>query len=235
MLAKRVILGLTFNEGVLMRTKRFVPDYRYTAAFSWSPDADELVLIDVTPQPTHESNSIFLGIVEKYCRDSGLPMTVANHIRTADDAKPLFDRGADRVLVSWKGRDCYEEIAGRWGSNALVAGIDYRSESSDSDATEQKILAVCNDLRGAGEILLTSIERDGSLGGYDIPTLRRVSGSVKTPIIVAGGCGGKIHIKEAFEAGAAGAVTTVIHHFAPSALRGTKEWLVKNYDGPVRP
>ena len=291
MLAKRVIIQLCFEDGVLMRTKKFVPDYRYTQNWSWSENADELVMVDVS---RNRDDSIFLPLVEKYCRNSGLPMTIANHIASAEDAAPLFDCGADRVLVSYKRKHCYEEIAGRWGSNALVAGIDYRSNSTaecgedkimgqvgfwgreavrlgageirkhvgpasgiapstasetndnevwcdgDHTTSEKDIQADRSDLGGdrrihtkateavklgAGEILLTDIDRDGSLLGYDLPTLRACRAATTASIIVSGGCGNVFHVQEAFQAGADGACTSVIHHLSDTSMRGWKQHL----------
>lgn len=220
MLAKRIIIQLCFDEGVLTRTKRFVPDYRYTQAFSWSENADEIVLVDVS---TKRDDSIFLSLVEKYCRDSGLPMTVANHIASADDAAPLFDRGADRVLVSYIRRHCYEEIAGRWGSNALVAGVDYHSSQQGDILGHASFQAL--QYEAPGEFLLTDIDRDGSLLGYDLSTLRACCAATATPIIVSGGCGNVNHIQEAFIAGAQGACTSVIHHLSDTSMRGWKRHL----------
>ena len=240
MLAKRVIICLTFDQGVLCRTKRFKGDYRYTQNWSWAPSADELVLVDVTrdgPWPG------FAHLVERYCRDSALPMTIGGHVRSGQQAAILFNSGADRILVGYGGRWQYEEIAGRWGAQALVAGIDYDNEgrvkSDHGVITEGGTgpTEACREAeaRGAGEILLTSIERDGSLAGYDLPTLQCVVGTVRLPVVVAGGCGNWRHMREAFEAGASGAATTVINHFSQESMRGAKDWLRANYDGPIRP
>lgn len=210
-----------------MRTKKYHPDFRYTQAFSWSENADELVMVDVS---RNRDDSIFLPLVEKYCRNSGLPMTIANHIASAEDAAPLFDCGADRVLVSYKRKHCYEEIAGRWGSNALVAGIDYRSNST-AECGEDKIMGQIGfwgketEILGAGEILLTDIDRDGSLLGYDLSTLRACRAATTASIIVSGGCGNVFHVQEAFQAGADGACTSVIHHLSDTSMRGWKQHL----------
>lgn len=260
MLAKRVIIQLCFEDGVLRRTKKFISDYSYTQNWSWSENADELVMVDVS---RNRDDSIFLPLVEKYCRNSGLPMTIANHIASAEDAAPLFDCGADRVLVSYKRKHCYEEIAGRWGSNALVAGIDYRSNST-AECGEDKIMgqigfwgrravvsgidyrsdghawsqvdrdtrgtsiqseAIQCEVAGAGEILLTDIDRDGSLLGYDLSTLRACRAATTASIIVSGGCGNVFHVQEAFQAGADGACTSVIHHLSDTSMRGWKQHL----------
>ena len=245
MLAKRVIICLTFDQGVLARTKCFRSDLRYTDSFSWAPSADELVLIDVTrdgPWPG------FAHLVERYCRDSALPMTIGGHVRSGQHAAILFNSGADRILVGYGGINVYEEIAGRWGSQALVAGIDYTDlavharkpvshAEGGHDAGRISIPEACQDaeMRGAGEILLTSMDLDGSLGGFDLPTLQQAIQACRLPMVVAGGCGNWQHMREAFEAGASGAATTVINHFSQESMRGCKDFLVANYDGPIRP
>ena len=88
--------------------------------------------------------------------------------------------------------------------------------------------------RGAGQILLNSVERDGSLLGYDLDVLRSVAAAVACPVIVAGGCGSARHMCEAFQAGASGAATSVIHHLTDTSMRGFKQWLGTNCPVPVR-
>lgn len=252
MLARRVILSLLFEEGVLMRTKRFKADLRYTQAFSWSADADELVLVDTTREDY--DRSIFHDVVRRYCKNSGLPMTVGGRIRDMDEAKRLFDLGADRILIGLGGIGLYEEVAKTWGSQALVAGIDYRERAGSNlqesgsrpelfeaigsgEALDSGVTSACREAesRGAGEILLTSIDRDGSLAGYDLPTLQSCHNVAHVPIIVSGGCGTAQHMREAFEAGAAGACTSNVFHWNEGAVKNFKDYLCKNYSGPVRP
>ena len=236
MLARRVILCLTFDQGVLMRTKKFQADYRYTQAHCVAPDADELVLLDITrsgPWPA------FPDLVSRYCRRLDIPATAGGNVRSWAYAKQLLNSGADKVVVGYGGKDCYEEIAGQVGSQSLVAGIDTgrHPRGLHGDA----VSAACRDAedRGAGEILLTSIDRDGSLSGYDLAGLR---GAIldgrrprRTPVIIAGGCGSWSHMREAFEAGAQGAVTNNIFHQNEIAMRACKQWLAANYSGPIRP
>ena len=240
-LCRRVILILQFNDGVLFRTKRFQPDYRYTQSFSWSGDADEIVFLDITRKPNKASRAKFLSLLEKYGRGGvSIPVVAGGHVRSWQMARENLNCGADAVVVGYGGRNCYEEIAGQAGCQALVAGIDH--EKLDVRIEQNTIRAgipveeACAEAQrlGAGEILLTSIERDGSLGGFDLSNLRRVRSAVKTPLIVAGGCGSWSHIREAFEAGADGAATSNIFHLNETAMRSCKQWLKTNYDGPIR-
>jgi cyclase len=234
MLARRVILSLLFVDGVLHRTKRFKADYRYTQAFSWAGDADELLLIDVTRQPSAESRAKFHFLVEKYCRIADLPMGVGGNVRSMDEAVRLLNLGCEKVLIGWGGRDLYEPLARRVGCQSVVAGVDYGMGSGGDWAISAVSEAKEAQARGAGEILLTSIERDGSLSGYDLPILREVVASVCVPVVVAGGCGSWGHVGAAFEAGASGAATSNIFHLNATAMRACKTWLAQNYAGPIR-
>lgn len=260
-LSRRVILSLLFNDGVLFRTKKFVADYRYTQAYSWSGDADEITLIDVTRNPSPESRERFYSIVERYCREADIPMSVGGNVRSLDEAIRLLNAGCEKILIGWGGRDLYEPLALRVGCQSVVAGIDFDgaevierngaadcgSEGSLDDDRLSPALGLHGpgrvdiaaaaseaERRGAGELLLTSIARDGSLAGYDLQALRATD-SVGVPRIIAGGCGSWRHMVEAFETGAAGAATSNINHIRPSAMRACKQYLAANYSGPIRP
>ena len=224
MLAKRVIICLTFVEGVLFRTKRFIPDYRYTQSHCVAGDADELVLLDITRTGAWPG---FPDLVARYCRRLDLPATAGGNVRSWEYAKMLLNSGCDKVVVGYGGKDCYEEIASQVGRQSLVSGIDTEGRNAGDPATACRL--------GAGEVLLTSVERDGSLSGYDLSMLRRPIESNSVPVIIAGGCGSWQHMREAFEAGAAGAVTSNIFHQSETAMRSCKQWLSQNYSGPVRP
>jgi len=235
MLAKRVILCLTFDEGVLMRTKRFRADLRYTQAYSCSDDADEIVLLDITrsgPWPG------FPGLAEAYCRRLQIPAICGGHVRSWEYARTLLNAGSFAVVVGWRGRDCYEEIASQVGSQSLVAGIDIENPPQGREAMcAEDGPNVCREAeaRGAGEILLTSIDRDGSLSGFDCEMVRQCAPVLGIPLVIAGGAGSWSHFKEAFEAGASGAVTTNIYHQNNTAMRSCKQWLAANYSGAIRP
>lgn len=241
MLSRRVILCLTFVDGVLFRTKRFRADYRYTQAYSWAPDADELVLIDITRDRTPESRSMFYSIVEKYCREAALPMTVGGGVRGLGEAIRLLNLGGDKILIGWEGREVWPQLAERCGCNAIVAGIDFDGDLNvtEGHGTRTIPVTVGDGARlaaslGAGEVLLTSVARDGSLAGFDLRALRETAG-IGIPRVIAGGCGSWGHVADAFRSGAAGAATSNIFHLTATAMRACKQYLVQNYDGPIRP
>ena len=226
MLAKRVIICLTFVEGVLFRTKRFVPDYRYTQSHCVAGDADELMLLDITRTGAWPG---FPDLVARYCQRLDLPPTAGGNVRSWEYARRLLNSGCEKVVVGYGGKDCYEEIASQVGSQSLVAGIDTEGSNASNSAIKDSVE------RGAGEILFTSVARDGSLGGFDLSLLRQATSVCSVPIVIAGGCGSWQHMREAFEAGAAGAVTSNIFHQSETAMRSCKQWLSQNYSGPVRP
>lgn len=231
MLKRRVVLLLCFNDGVLFRTKRFVPDYRYTARLVGNRNADEVVVIDVTP-PGQGDRKNFYKALEAYAQECFSPITVGGGIRTLDEVG-LFIKSlcGDKVLIGLEhlvGTSLGERIAEKFGKQALVAAINHHEGDCLRSLAN---LAVFHD---AGEILLNSIDRDGSLMGYDLVTLGRVAGAVDVPLVVAGGCGTWQHMADAFAAGADAACTSVIHHFPETSLAACKRWLVE-HNQPVRP
>ena len=229
MLKVRVIITLTFNDGVLFRTKKFVPDYRYTTSYLSVDSVDEVFLIDITKNGPSAAS---LRAMERYSDNCFAPVTMGGWIRSVDDVKKLFDIGADKVVIGRAAREnpsLLLDIAHKWGSQAAVFGLDVRA--GNVGAASDAFMAQNS---GAGEILLTDVERDGSLMGYNIPLLRRVSSAVSVPVVISGGCGGWRHMKEAFDNGADGCTTSVIHHFAETSLSAFKKAL-SNEGVPVRP
>lgn len=222
MIKRRVVVLLTLMDGVLFRTKVFRPDYRYTSNFVGTLEVDEVCIVDVGTD-----REAFLEASRRYTDKCFSPVTIGGHVRSMDDARTLFrEAGADKILVQSRHMNLIADMAQKWGSQAVVSGVDY---SKDDDP-----VATCKQAEeaGAGEILLTSIDRDGSLQGYDLETLKKLN--LKIPVVVSGGCGGWFHMKQAFECGASGAATSVIHHFTDTSLSGFKKSLV-NSGVEVRP
>ena len=238
MLKARVIVLLTFKEGVLYRTKRFVPDYFYTKSFLGSGHVDEVCCVDVTP-PSRYDREVFARCVQKL--DPFCPVMVGGHIEGVEDVIWWLRNGADQVLGGWRCRakGTVEEVAERFGSQVLTMAVDHVGletwfgSGAAQGARSAPKLAGWLQKRGAGQILLNSVERDGSLLGYDLETLRQVAAAVDCPVIVAGGCGTWRHMDEGFRAGAAGCATSVIHHLTDSSMRACKAWLKANSAVPV--
>lgn len=236
MLKRRVVIMLCLCDGVLHRTKRFVPDYRYTTALIGNRNADEIVIVDVTPvERRMENRRFFYDAVQRYVQLCYSPVTIGGGVRTLDEVLFLFrECGADKVVIGGtrliEQASLGSEIAHRLGRQALVAAVNVREDDICAHTKARLLVNLCH----AGEILLNSIDRDGSLLGYDMAALAAVAGAVDVPVMVAGGCGTWRHMGEAFEAGASAACTSVIHHLTETSLAACKAWLVANCKQPVR-
>ncbi len=233
LLAKRVILSLTLNDGVLFRTKRFIPDYRYTLNFVDMELADEIVLLDIT-RPGAERDLSSRG-AQDYIDRLFLPVSCGGGVSDiARAAHLLHDVGADKVVVNteaFRQPEFITQIAHKFGSQACVVSIDVKDwhvridqgrEETGVHVLEWAREAVC---RGAGEILLMDIDRDGSLMGMNLELVNAVSSKVSVPVIAVGGCGNWSHMHEAFDAGADAVATQVIHHFTTPSLKAAKTFL----------
>ena len=247
MLRKRVVTVLTFNDGVLFRTKIFTPDYRYTANFVDAWSIDEIVLLDIT-RPERRDSEVFSAVVSDFSRKCFVPLCVGGGVRGLDDFTRFLDLGADKIAINTAALDQPELVslaANRFGSQCVVVSIDARKAGDDyrvykncgreaTDLAPEELARKVEEL-GAGEILLTSVDRDGSLEGYDNILNARVSNSVSIPVIVCGGAGKWQDFVDGFEVGGAEAVgTTNIYHFTETSIRSAKRYLL-NHGINVRP
>lgn len=259
MLKKRVIISLLINDGELYRTKQFVPDYQYTMNFVTVDSIDELFVIDITRGGRSEK---FERYVKKIVDNCFAPLCVGGHIRTLEDVKwALGEFGADSILInseiqrddrggwSMKSIGLIESITSKLGSQSFTAGIDVRRDGAHIFNDGHKCyfgqgrkpilghpvrLAMQYEKQGAGQIFLQSIDRDGSLAGYDLDICQEVSDAVSIPVVIAGGCGNWTHMKDGFEIGhAAGCATSNIYHFPESTM---SSWKLKLQEAgvPVR-
>ncbi|CCQ73072.1 imidazole glycerol phosphate synthase subunit HisF [Magnetospira sp. QH-2] len=247
MLCKRIITVLTFNNGVLFRTKLFEPDYRYTLNFVDAWSVDEIVVLDVTRSGQGDKDSFF-KVVRDFADRCFVPLTVGGGIRSLEDVRRLMGLGADKVVIN---SGAFEDprligaIAGRYGSQCVVLSID--AKQSDDGGHEVRSHAATRatgrdpvgwaregQSLGAGEILLTSVERDGWLQGYDLDLCRSVADAVSVPVLILGGCGNWKHMEQGFLQGHASAVCTQnIYHFTEKSIQAAKRYL--NSKGiPVR-
>lgn len=248
MLRKRLITILTFNDGVLFRTKLFEPDYRYTLNFVDAWSVDEIVILDVT-RPDQGDKRNFFDVVRRFAETCFVPLTVGGGIRDLDDVKKFLDLGADKVVLNTgavRRPEFIGEVARAYGSQCVVLSIDARRDgaggyevcseygSSPTGLTPEQ-WAERIEAEGAGEILVTAIERDGSLQGYDIDLCRRITEAVRIPVLISGGAGNWRHFIDGFKTGGASAVcTTNIYHFTETSIRSAKKALA-DADIPVRP
>jgi cyclase len=242
MLTKRVIPCLDIRDGRVVKGKRFenlvdVGDPASLAACYSAEGADELVILDISA--SLQGRRPFFEIVRAVAREVAIPLTVGGGIRTIDDITELLHAGADKVTLNTVLVDdprLLSRAAERVGSQALVASIDAtgtnggRSVRVKSATQETRLDAVEWGRQlvsyGAGELLVTSIDRDGMRSGYDCDLLRALHESVRVPIVASGGAGTKEHILDALEVGKADAVLAAsIFHFGEIPIRELKAFL----------
>jgi cyclase len=235
MLAKRIIARLDVKppnklvKGIQMEGLRQMGDPHERAVKYYRDGADELLLMDVDASLDGRC-----GIVDLVRRTSDgifVPLAVGGGIRSCQDIRDMVNAGADKVVVNTaaiRRPEFITEAACQFGSQAVVVAIEYNGNLCFTDCGREHtglnpydwaMRAV--DL-GAGELILTSIERDGTKRGYDLEMIARISSAVRVPVIAHGGCGKPEHITQAAEAGADGmACATVLHygHYDVAALK----------------
>jgi len=245
MLTKRLIPCLDVDRGRVVKGVRFVSlrdagDPVEAAARYDAEGADELVFLDITA--SSDARPIVLDMVRRVADTVYLPFTVGGGVRSVPDAEALLRAGADKVAVNTSAvtdPELLSQLSRRFGSQAVVLAIDARSRpaggwevyvrggrtSSGRDAIEW---AREGDQRGAGEILLTSMDRDGTRAGYDVPLTRAVSEAVRVPVIASGGCGSVAHLAEVLSDGkASAALAASIFHFGEIRVPEAKRQLAE--------
>lgn len=252
MYAKRVIPCLDVKNGRVVKGVSFVNlrdagDPVECAVAYDKKGADELVLLDITA--THEGRSTMVDIVTRVAQSIFIPFTVGGGIRTTADFKELLRAGADKISVNSaavRNPDLINEAAQKFGSQCVVCAIDAKRRAEGGwevylnggrlptgiDAVKWAKEAVS---RGAGEILLTSMDCDGQKTGYDIELTKAVSESVGVPVIASGGAGALEHFYDALTVGKADAVLAAsLFHFNEIPIADLKDYLQKQ-GIPVRP
>lgn len=246
MLAKRIIPCLDVRDGKVVKGINFVGikevgDPVECAADYDRQGADEIVFLDITA--THEGRSTMLEVVKNTAKKVFVPLTVGGGIRTIDDFRDTLRAGADKVSVNSsavKNPVLISEASELFGSQCVVVAIDAKRKEDGSftvvvnggridmgiDAIEWAKKA---EELGAGEILLTSMDTDGTKNGFDIELLNAVCGVVKIPVIASGGCGKLEHFSEVFEkTNASAALAASLFHYKELTVRQVKEHLKKH-------
>jgi cyclase len=248
MLAKRIIPCLDVDRGRVVKGINFLNlrdagDPVEQAKAYDQEHADELVFLDITA--SSDRRQIVLDMVKRVAEEVFIPFTVGGGIRTIEDIREIVASGADKVSINSmavRNPDVINEGAKRFGSQCIVVAIDPKLRpDSTPDHTRWEVYidggrtptgldaidwAKEVEERGAGEILLTSMDRDGTKDGYNIPLTRAVAEAIEIPVIASGGCGTLEHMYEALIEGKASAVLAAsIFHFREYSIQEVKDYL----------
>lgn len=240
MLTKRIIACFDVDAGRVVKGISFVElrdagDPVEMAAVYDREGIDELVFLDITA--SHEHRGTVVDMVRRTADRVFIPFTVGGGLRSTDDMRLMLESGADKITINTAAVERPELIgegARRFGSQCIVVAIDARTEPGGAmqvythggrRATGRDAIAWAREVveRGAGEIMLTSMNTDGHQSGYDIPLTRAVSDAVEVPVIASGGAGGAQHMIEAVREGRADAVLAAsIFHFGTYRIADVK-------------
>jgi len=242
--AKRIIPCLDVNNGRVVKGINFVNlidagNPIETAKRYNDEGADELCFLDITA--SHEKRKTIVDVVKSVAKELFIPLTVGGGIRTIDDINELLSVGCDKVSINSSAianPNLITEAANKFGSQCIVVAIDAKKTENgyhvfiNGGRVDTGLDAIkwakeaCE--RGAGEILLTSMDADGTKNGYELTLTSQVANSVKIPVIASGGAGNMTHIKEAFVSGADAALAASIFHFGEIRISQLKEYLANN-------
>ncbi|WP_159716586.1 imidazole glycerol phosphate synthase subunit HisF [Geminicoccus flavidas] len=241
MLTKRIIPCLDVADGRVVKGVRFqglrdAGDPAERAALYEAQGADEIVILDVAATP--EGRGHQHETVRRVRAVLSIPLTIGGGVRNAEDAAALLEAGADKVSVNTAAVERPElirEISERFGAQCCVLAIDAKRDGDRFEVlvkggrqgTGKDVLAWAREAQelGAGEILLTSWDRDGTRSGYDLELTGAVAGAVHVPVIASGGANSAEHIAEAFEAGADAVLAASIFHDGDTTVGDVKTYL----------
>lgn len=235
------IKGSNVIKGVHLEALRIVGDPHQLATKYYKEGADELIYIDVVASLYGRNN--LLEIVEHAARDIFIPLTVGGGIRTLQDIRQALRSGADKVAINThatKHPDFITEAANTFGSSCIVGSIEakcvgenkweaYTDNGRVVTGLDVVIWAKKLEELGAGELLITSIDQEGTAKGYDIELIKRIAPEVSIPVIACGGAGNPEHIAKVIQEGHADAVSAAhIFHYNKFSIKEVKEYLRKN-------
>ncbi|WP_068413313.1 imidazole glycerol phosphate synthase subunit HisF [Planctomyces sp. SH-PL62] len=254
MLAKRIIPCLDVNQGRVVKGTNFLNlrdagDPVEVARRYDEEGADELVFLDITA--SHEGRDILWDVVRRTSEVCFMPLTVGGGIRTLDDVRGLLKAGADKVSINSaavRDPDLIRKAARKFGSQCIVVNIDPKRVVKEGrevwevhinggripTGLEAVAWAIEVQRLGAGEIVLTSMDADGTKNGYDLEMTRAVVDAVEVPVVASGGAGSPEHLRAVLaEAGASAALAASIFHYKEYSIRETKDYLAER-GVPVR-
>ena len=244
MLKTRIIPCLDVKDGRVVKGVNFVAlrdagDPVQQAIAYDAAGADELTFLDITA--SHDRRGIMLDVVARTAEACFMPLTVGGGVRAPEDFRALLLAGADKVSINSSAVQdptLISRAAERFGSQCVVVAIDARATApgawqvfTHGGRTQTALEAVSwarqAESLGAGEILLTSMDRDGTRAGYDLDLLRAVTGAVRIPVIASGGVGSVAHLIEGARAGATGLLAASIFHFGEISIAAAKAALAE--------
>jgi len=228
----RMIGILPLNGSILTRTRNFVPDYAYTDKFVDTHFFDEIVILKIDENFSKKAVESHAETINRLMGKSALPLTLGGNIRSIADAAIRFEWGADRVMLGKKMMSdvkSLRELVSQYGSQAIVGCINYDSESISHEKSyceEVYRMAHTYQELGIGELMLTAIDRDGTLQGFDQNLPNILNDTIEIPIVLNGGLGNWTHIETIFlNQNIAGVCTSNILHLSTSAIKSMKETL----------
>jgi cyclase len=242
--AKRIIPCLDVKDGRVVKGVNFVGlkdagDPVEVAKRYNQEGADELTFLDITA--SHENRGTIVDIVKNVAKEVFIPLTVGGGIRTLDDIYSLLNVGCDKVSINSsavKNPDFVTESAKRFGSQCITVAVDVKQENNEWYVfihggrinTGKKAFDWIKEMedRGAGEILLTSMDTDGTKSGFDLDITSLASNNIHIPVIASGGAGNESHFKDVFQAGADAALAASIFHFKEIEINHLKQYLNDN-------
>ena len=250
MLKKRIIPCLDIKNGRTVKGINFVElrdagDPVELACRYEVEGADELVFLDISA--TDERRATLLPLVERIAHEVSIPFTVGGGISSVSDVSKILQAGADKVTINSAAvyrPELISELSKEFGSQCVVVSLDSKKMDDDwfifthggKQITKKQTLYWAKEVveRGAGELLLTSMDRDGTKIGFDLPITKKVCDLVSVPVVASGGAGTKAHFKEVFEkTSATGGLAASIFHFGEIPIPKLKDYL-KQQNIPIR-
>ena len=245
MLAKRIIPCLDVKDGRVVKGVNFVGlrdagDPVELAKFYSEQGADEIVFLDITA--TSDERETIADVIARTCKEVFVPLTVGGGIRTVEDFKDILRAGADKISINSsavKTPDLINDAASRYGSQCVVVAMDARTNENmpsgyeifvagGRKATGIDAVEWAKEVyqRGAGEILLTSMDKDGTKSGFDLDLTEKVCQVAQIPVIASGGCGNLEHFAEVFEkTHATAALAASLFHYGELSISQVKNYL----------
>ena len=226
-LATRIIPVLLFDDHGCVKGKGFNPDRRIGSLIDRirvieRRDVDELILLDIAATPNNRGPRF--DLISEVCSNLFCPVTIGGGVRTLDDIRQLLLCGADKVSINTEAirrPEFIKEASDKFGSQAVTVSVDVRGD----DIAGAVKSATAFESFGAGEILLNSVERDGTMSGYDIDLIGCVAEAVRIPVIACGGCGSYEHIEQALAAGAHAVGVGAMFQFCDATPKGAARHL----------